>query len=617
MLILRRFYLYLASGLSLLLVLSGGIAAAKLWFSNPDSAFPSDQLALSLAYILVGLPALIWHWSLLQRRIRQNPDEAAAPERVLFLYSILLTTLFTVILNVLALVNQFILSMLGVPVELALLGTGQTLTEWLATILLCSIAAAYFFHILQQDASRRTPDAAWKRVREGYRYNWLLFSLGLLLIGLQQTVQFILELPLISGAAERAALGNGLAFILIAAPLWVTFERAIQKSSSDPVQRSEEVQLSFNSGIYLILSTGLLFCLAAVVSASLQALFQNSTAQWLVDATLPLSIGIPLAAIWFTYQRSLRNVLSGSNKDPFRSRLKRTLYYSFAWIGLVAALAGFLFLINNLISLALQSTLVQLQAWSAQTSQQIARSISAVAIGLPLWFYTWRKVSSEAKLDSEIGETARQARSYQLYLSAVVLIGLAGVIASTVWLVYQIARAILDGLLASSLLNSLAPAATLLVFALLLAYHWKIQQGEQRQVARAHNRRYALFPVLILVPETLPTDQTPPVDFGTTLAVALEREMPGLPIAMHVYTSGAPDETLSAAKAVIIPSRLLTRPPESISLWLQGYNGAKLVIPEASRDWHWFGADHNLAYLARRAARKIRVLAENSGSRRS
>ena len=93
--------------------------------------------------------------------------------------------------------------------------------------------------------------------------------------------------------------------------------------------------------------------------------------------------------------------------------------------------------------------------------------------------------------------------------------------------------------------------ASLLVFALLLVYHWKIQQGEQRQVARAHSRKYALFPVLILVPETLQTDQTPPVDFGATLAVALEREMPGLPIAMHVYTSGAPDETLSAAKAVI------------------------------------------------------------------
>ena len=174
-----------------------------------------------------------------------------------------------------------------------------------------------------------------------------------------------------------------------------------------------------------------------------------------------------------------------------------------------------------------------------------------------------------------------------------------------------------ESLLQFLLQDELAPAAVLLVLALLFVHHWNIQQGEQRQAARAYSRRYALFPVLILVPESLPTDQAPPVDFGTTLALALEREMPGLPIAMHVYTSGAPDETLSAAKAVIIPSSLLARPPESITLWLQGYSGAKLVIPVVSRDWHWLGSDHNLAYLARRAACKVRVLAENSGNRRS
>jgi len=345
----RRLYFYLASALSLLLFLSGGISLARLWFAGPPSNVVSNQIALALAYILVGLVSLIGHWSFLQRRVSQHPNEIIFPERAIFLYSLLLVTLFTVILNVLALLDQLILSLLGVPGELGLLGDGQTLTELLATILLCSLVAGYFFYVLQRDTARITPDAAWQRIRQGYRYSWLLFSLGLLLIGLQQTILFLLQVSLLSGAAERAALANGLAFIAIAAPLWVIFERSIQKDIPTLLPEIHQVRLTFNAGIYLILTVSLLFCLGAVISGALQVILSNAPADWLAQVAIPLSIVLPIAAVWLSYQRKLSQELGAPVLDANRASILRTLRYSFAWLGLVTALAGFQLLIANLI----------------------------------------------------------------------------------------------------------------------------------------------------------------------------------------------------------------------------------------------------------------------------
>jgi len=613
----RRFYFYFASALSLLLFLSGGISLARLLFTDPTSFTPTNNIALAVTYILVGLVSLVSHWSLVQRRLIQHPGETASPERAVFLYSLLLVTLFTAILNVLALLDQLLLRLLGVPVELGLLGDGQTLTELLAIILLCSLVAGYFFYVLQQDTIRIAAHAGWQRVRQGYRYSWLLFSLGLLLIGLQQTIQYILQISFLSDAAERAALANGLAFIVVAAPLWVIFERSIQKDESSALPETGQVRLTFNAGIYLILTVSLLFCLAAVVSFTLLATFTSTLADWLVQITLPLSIALPLAAVWVTYQRKLNQELGTALLDPDRAFILRTLRYSFAWLALVTAFAGFQMLIANLINLAVADFLFDIRAWSTLQATQIARAIPAIAIGLPIWLTNWSKISRQARLDNEIGGLSQIQRVRQLYLNALFLVGLVSILVSAGWFIYLIARTILDGRLPFGLLGALSPLIVLIISAILLAYHFQLLQADQRQNTRHRSRRYALFPVLILAPESPTSTGTIQDSFGVLVAAALEREMPGLPIAIHAYTSGAPDDTLSAAKAVIMSSKLLTKPPESILLWLQGYSGVKLVIPESTRDWQWPGVYQTPAYLARLAARKIRGLAENNASPRA
>jgi hypothetical protein len=92
---------------------------------------------------------------------------------------------------------------------------------------------------------------------------------------------------------------------------------------------------------------------------------------------------------------------------------------------------------------------------------------------------------------------------------------------------------------------------------------------------------------------------------------ALERTASGLPVAIHRYNQGAPDETLSAARVVILPSELVSRPSEAIRLWLQGFTGLRLVLPTPAKDWYWIlGSGRTLPVLARQTASIVRRLAE-------
>jgi hypothetical protein len=112
---------------------------------------------------------------------------------------------------------------------------------------------------------------------------------------------------------------------------------------------------------------------------------------------------------------------------------------------------------------------------------------------------------------------------------------------------------------------------------------------------------------LILAPE----DES----FADQLVKALHQHAPELPVAVHPFNQGVPDEQLSAACAVILPAELLAKPTEALRLWLQGFDGPRLVIPTATPGWEWIlGSAKSLSTLARQAAQAVRQLAEERES---
>jgi len=141
------------------------------------------------------------------------------------------------------------------------------------------------------------------------------------------------------------------------------------------------------------------------------------------------------------------------------------------------------------------------------------------------------------------------------------------------------------------------------LFTALLGYHaWVLRSDERRSLTWLGKRR-SQYPVLVLLPEE--------EDFAHTIVSALERHVPGLPVALHSISQGTPDENLSAAKAVILPAELAARPSEALRLWLQGFEGPRLVVPTNTNGWHWIsGSGRPLPELAHQTAQAVRNLAE-------
>jgi len=152
------------------------------------------------------------------------------------------------------------------------------------------------------------------------------------------------------------------------------------------------------------------------------------------------------------------------------------------------------------------------------------------------------------------------------------------------------------------LLQTLQVLLTLLLFTALLVYHGLALRQDGQMLERALARRLALYPVLLLAPES--------PEFVDALVGAIEREAPGLPVAVQPISQGAPDETMSAAKVVVLPGELLAKPPEALRLWLQGYSGQRVVLPTPADGLFWVTAgNQSISAQARRTARLLRRLA--------
>jgi hypothetical protein len=141
------------------------------------------------------------------------------------------------------------------------------------------------------------------------------------------------------------------------------------------------------------------------------------------------------------------------------------------------------------------------------------------------------------------------------------------------------------------------------LFAALLTYHWATLRTDGRLAEQSLAARHEAFPVLLLVSEI--------GGFSEEMLDSLHREVPSLPVAIHMISTGVPDETLSAAKAVILPGELSANPTEAIRLWLQGFDGTRLVVPSPTENWLWaFGSGRSLSSMAHQTAVMIRYLAE-------
>jgi len=601
MITIRRLYLYAVSFVSLLVVLWGVIGLVRSIFAGAEIGGGVSQLAGALSLILVGVPVFLIHWALVQRYALKDVEERSARLRAFFLYGSLLALLVPAVQNLLALLNRAFLSALGQPAFRAMIGGGQSLSDNLVAILLNVAVAVYFYTVLLADWRASPLGEGYPDTRRLYRYLWMLYGLAMVVFGTQQVLGYLLEVWQSTGIGTQLLLANGLALLLVGTPLWVFAWGRIQRSLVEPVEAQSLFRpvvlyvLAFVGMGATLVSAG--FVLYGVLRLAFGAL--DALVLLLGEISAPLSVAVSFGLLWAYYGRILRVEMNALPDEPRRAELKRLYYYILSLAGLVATFIGLQLLLAFLLDVILSQQVV----WGAALRRNLAAALSTLVIGLPLWVVAWRPMLREAAAEGEAGDRSRRSMVRKGYLFLVLFAAVLGVMFSAGALLFQLLSAVLGDPPQDLLLASARMLTLVLLFGLVVAYHWQALRGDNRIAERSLARRHAQFPVLVLAP-----DQG---DFARVVVNALERDVAELPVAVHNYNQGAPDETLSAARAVILPSELLARPSEAMRLWLQGFEGPRLVVPTQAMGWHWlFGGGRSFADLARQAARLVRQLAE-------
>ncbi len=602
---IRRLYLYGVTLVSLETVVWGAIGLARSILAGDELGSNITRLASALSFILVGVPVFLLHWWLAQRGALRDAEERSSRVRAVFLYGAMLATLAPVFQNLLALLDRIFLQVLNLSPSSAFFGGSQSLADNLVAMALNGVFAAYFYSVTQGDWKATPQGEAFPEVRRLYRYLWLLYSLALVVAGVQQLLFFVLSLWEAAGTGARMALANGLALALVGAPLWFFVWQRIQAAYEEPGEAASILRLVV---LYVLSFAGVgtvLGSAGATLYVLLRVLLGDSMGlvALLGEVSVPLSVAVPFGVVWTYYGRILgmeiRDYPDKTKSGQRAAGLRRLYLYVLAVLGLGTTFIGLQLLLSFLVDLSASRTVV----WGSGLRDNLASALSALAVGAPLWVATWRPISHEATQEGEPGDHARRSVVRLAYLYVVLFAAVLGVMFSAGALLFPLLRALLGDPPVNLLIESLQTLKLLILFALLLTYHAQVLRQDRRQAERSLLRRHAQFPVLVLAPED--------GDFATQVVAALERETKEMPVAVHAYSQGAPDETLSAAKAVILPAELATRPTEALRLWLQGYDGARLVVPTPVSGWWWvFGSGRPLPALAKQTARMARHLAE-------
>jgi hypothetical protein len=626
---IRRLYVYLVAFISLEVVLWSVIGLVRYVLGSGGFGQDTNRLSISLALLLVSAPVFGLHWWLAQRSAAGDIQERSDRLRAIFIFGTLLATLIPAVQNALAALSRLFLQAFSVEPFRAMFGGIQTLPDNLVAILINLLAAGYFYWVVRSDgrllveadASQEYASQyadAWLDTRRWYRYIWLLYGLAMVVFGLQQTLLAVLTIWRAQNTQPWAQLGNGLALLLVGVPLWYFIERLLRRSLADPAEKVSLLRLAI---LYLLVFIGLVVMLASAgtilydILRGIFGAFSFGTAL-LGEIAQPSSLLLPFGLVWIYYGRKLRlaidvfSELSVEAEQTQQRRLGlRRLYYYFASLaGLISTFVGMAAILNFVISLAIDPVF-----WTTPTLRDsLALGISALVIGLPVWIWAWRPMAEEASRENESGDHARRSVIRRGYLFLVLFVGVLGVMFSSGALLYQLIESFFGNPSQDLLYNVLQGLALIALFTALLIIHWRVLRKDNRLALRTLSRRYAQFPVLILTPDDLQTggEQQPGI-FSRSLVDAIQRLTPDLPVAVHSYSLGVPDETLSAAQAVILPAELIAQPSEAYRLWLQAYPGQRLVIPMPARNWIWVGKSRQgIPALARQTAQLVRQLAE-------
>jgi len=615
---IRRLYFYAVAFVSFELVLWGvigllrsiiarSLAIAGTASGVPGTAIATNAIAQALALVLVGVPIFLVHWRWAQRAAERDPEERSATVRAVFLYGILLSTLLPVVQNTLDLLNRSLVETAGIRAALALVGGHQSLTDNLVAIALNAIAGLYFYRVTRRDWAVLEQRDSYADVRRLYRFIWVVYALSLTVFGVQQIIHYILLPPSGSlGLFGREVFLNALAFVLVGGPLWVYTWQLSLSSLDQPGERESTMRLGFLYLLSLISAATVLISAGVLLNDLLLQVF-GAGPGWsglIGKASTPLSVVIPFGALWAYYGQAYAAAIDDQPEPERRAALRRLYHYPLALGGLGATFIGTSLLITYLIETAFANLLT-----SFVLGARLSAALATLIVGLPVWLVMWQGLQAEARAPGDEGGHARRSLVRKVYLYFVIFAAVIGSMSASVWLVFQIINAMLGGAPGDLTKQLLIALQLLLLFVAVLVYHLTILRRDGAQTADTLTERHAAFPVLVFAPDEA---------FSTVVTDAIAERAPDMPVAVHAMDQPIPTDAADGMKAVVLPAALALDPPEALRLWLDQFDGHRVVIPQRVAGWVWSGhIMRPLASTADQAALALRQLAEGEEVRPS
>jgi len=597
---IRRLYIYLVTLISLEVVVWALITLARSIFEE-GFTLAADSLAGGLAFILVGLPVFFFHWWLAQRDAQQDEDEGYSGVRTFFLYAAWIALAVPVVHSVLSILMRALALTLNLG-ELGLaFGSDQNWSDNLISIVVNGVLAAYFWRVIVQHW-QKPQGKSLALMRRVNRYFWMLYGFLMLYGGSVLLLLFMTE-DILGGV--NAMIVNGISFALIGAGVWVYSWQIIKNSITDPSERSSRIRLGILYALSLLGALATLFPAGVILGVLLNGVF-GETAVWsnfLLEISVALSVLIPSAVVWGYFRQTLWQDTGSLPQISEQTGHRRVYYYVLSLAGLIATFVSLQLLAMWLIDMFVPPQ----ELWGAFPREQLANTLAALLVGLPVWTFHWQPVQVEILKDDEQADHASRSLVRKGYLYLILFAGVIGTMIAAGMLLYQVFQLVLGNADSHSLQTILEHGALLILFAVFSLYHWRRLQSDGRRVSKALTEKYAAFPVVVF--------ETGEGQFAEGILNALKAIAPSMPAV--VQPVGDPfDENLDSAAVAVIPSNLLTHLPEAVRVWLEGFTGSRLVIPLEEKDWLWAGlTDLSLQDLARQAAKMITQFAEDRDTR--
>jgi hypothetical protein len=597
----RRLYFYAVSLISLEVVLWGLIGLVRSIINPNIVGSSASRLAQALSLILVGVPVFLIHWSTAQRNSRESMEEQSSGIRAFFLYASLAFTLFPVVQNGFRLVNQLILILLKMSPQLTMLNRGQNWSDNLVAILMNGIIAYYFIRIVGRDWETVKPDDELSNKRRIYRYAWVIYSLVMVVAGVQQIIQYIMT-PYQSTVkvSSTVLFSNSITLLLVGAPLFYFSWRTVQRSLTEPRERASLLRLGIFyvlslAGVITVLSSGG-FVLKTILEIVLG--YRTTTTDFLNGIKIPLSLGISLGGVWAYFGYWLNQSITQVPDAPRRSGLKRFYFYILSAIGLVATFIG----VGMLLSFIIDS-ITGFSAWETALRPSLASALAVVFVSLPLWWLTWKPMQLEALTDDDDGDHARRSLMRRIYLFAVLFACVIGGMVTTGSTLYILLRKILGDNPFNFLQNLLNDLQLLVLFILVGYYHGITLRNDGKKAAETLEKLHVDFPVLIIDPGNSETIKA--------IIAEIDKQLPKLNIATQQVDQSMAGISPDSYKAVLLPGNLALDPPNAIAKWLTKFDGTKIITTTTDANWELIGADAlSPEKIAKRAVQLLRQLAE-------